>query len=154
MSRSHQEGKNHKVNTILSTRLKEKLEKIQQILNTLTEESSKGTLIVVEGRKDQEALRYLEITGPILTAKTGGKTFTETVQEIEKTQPRKAILLLDFDRRGREGTKRLKQELEKTKIAPNLKFWQDLSALLGRDVQCVESLPAYIQTLRRKAAVL
>jgi 5S rRNA maturation endonuclease (ribonuclease M5) len=57
---------------------------------------------------------------------------------------------LDFDRRGREGTKRLKQDLEHAKIVPNLKFWRELKALLGREIQCVEGLTSYMATLRLK----
>ncbi len=138
----------------MSTRLKKKYEKLDQTIKALAEESANGTLIVVEGKKDQQALRNLDIVGPILTAKTGGKTFTQTSQEIAESNPKEVILLLDFDRRGKEGINRLKQDLEKTKITPNLKFWQDLSALLKHDVQCVESIPAYLQTLQAKAEPL
>lgn len=136
----------------MSTRLHEKLEKIQKVIEGLAEESAKGTLIVVEGKKDKEALRTLEILGPALTAKTGGKSFMETVQSIEQTNVRKVILLLDFDRRGKEGTSRLKHDLEIAKITPNLRFWRDLASLLKNDVHCVEGIPAYLRTLREKTA--
>ena len=97
-----------------------------------------------------QALRNLGITGSILTVKTGGKSFTEALHEIEKTRALEVILLLDFDRRGKEGTKRLKQNLEHAKIKPNLRFWQEFSALFGHEIQCIESLTAYIETLKRK----
>jgi 5S rRNA maturation endonuclease (ribonuclease M5) len=61
-------------------------------------------------------------------------------------------LLLDFDRRGKEATRRLKQDLERAKVKPNLQFWQGLQALLSRDVQCIESLTSYLQTLAQKTA--
>jgi 5S rRNA maturation endonuclease (ribonuclease M5) len=134
----------------LSTRLREKQEKIQQILDALAEESAKGTLIIVEGKKDVEALRSFGVTGPVLSVKTGGKSFTEALQEIEQTGASEVILLLDFDRRGKEGTNRLKQNLERAKTKPNLKFWRELSALLAREIQCIESLNSYLETLQRK----
>jgi 5S rRNA maturation endonuclease (ribonuclease M5) len=134
----------------LSTRLREKQEKIQQILDALAEESAKGTLIIVEGKKDVEALRSFGVTGPVLTVKTGGKSFTEALHEIEQTGASEVILLLDFDRRGKEGTNRLKQNLERAKIKPDLKFWRELSALLAREIQCIESLNSYLETLQRK----
>jgi 5S rRNA maturation endonuclease (ribonuclease M5) len=134
----------------LSTRLREKQEKIQQILDALAEESAKGTLIIVEGKKDVEALRSFGVTGPVLSVKTGGKSFTEALHEIEQTGASEVILLLDFDRRGKEGTNRLKQNLERAKTKPNLKFWHALSALLGREIQCIESLNSYLETLQRK----
>jgi 5S rRNA maturation endonuclease (ribonuclease M5) len=134
----------------LSTHLKDKEEKIQQIIAKLTEESAKGTLIVVEGKKDAETLRALGVEGLVLTVKTGGKSFLDAEAEIEQSGTRKVVLLLDFDRRGREGTKRLKLDLERMKIKPNIKFWQELHGLVGREVQCIEGLPSYLETLKNK----
>jgi len=137
----------------LSTHLKEKEEKIEQIIATLTEDSAKGKPIIVEGKKDAQALCQLGVCGRILTVKTGGKSFLEATVEIEKLGVSEVILLLDFDRRGREGTKRLKQALERLRIKPNSKYWRALFGLLGTEVQCVESLPSYIETLRSKTAI-
>jgi 5S rRNA maturation endonuclease (ribonuclease M5) len=134
----------------LSTRLREKEEKILKSLEALAAESAKGTPIVVEGKKDVEALRGLGVEGAMVTAKTGGKDFLDVVSEIERMGAGEAVLLLDFDRRGRQGTKRLMRDLEHAKIAPNLKFWNEFRALLGREVQCVESLTSYMATLRLK----
>jgi len=118
----------------------------------LAEESTKGTPIVVEGQKDAETLRDLGVTGTVLTVKTGGKSFLDAVSEIETIGVPEVILLLDFDRRGKEGTKRLKQSLERAKIKPNVKFWHALSALVGNEIQCIESLTAYLCTLRAKVS--
>jgi 2,5-diamino-6-(ribosylamino)-4(3H)-pyrimidinone 5'-phosphate reductase len=134
----------------LSTRLKEKEEKILRILDVLVEESAKGTPIVVEGKKDVETLRAFGVEGTVISVKTGGKSFLDVISEIEQTGAAEVVLFLDFDRRGREGTKRLKQNLERAKIKPNIKFWRELSALLGKEIQCVESLIAYMETLRAK----
>jgi len=134
----------------LSTRLKEKEEKILQVLEALAEESAKGKPIVVEGKKDVDALRALGAASTVITVKTGGKSFLDAVSEIEKTGASEVILFLDFDRRGKEGTKRLKQSLERAKIKPNVKFWRELSALVGKEIQCIESLTGYLDTLRAK----
>jgi 5S rRNA maturation endonuclease (ribonuclease M5) len=135
---------------VLSTHLKEKEEKIQFIITKLTEESAKGKPIVVEGKKDAQALYELGLNGPILTVKTGGKSFLEATVEIEKLGAREVILLLDFDRRGREGTKWVQETLERAKIKVNIKFWHELQALVGREIQCIESLTAYLNTLQEK----
>jgi 5S rRNA maturation endonuclease (ribonuclease M5) len=134
----------------LSTRLKEKEEKIMAILAALAEEAAKGTPVIVEGKKDIEALHALGVEGTALSAKTGGKSFLDVVSEIEQKSTSEVILLLDFDRRGKEATKRFKQNLERAKIKPNITFWRALSALLGKEIQCVESLTAYLATLRTK----
>jgi len=89
----------------------------------------------------------------MLTVKTGGKSFLDAVSEIEKLSVPEVILLLDFDRRGKEGTKHLKHSLESGKIKPDVKFWRKLSALVGKEVQCIEGLTAYMVTLRSKIGV-
>ncbi|MCW4053462.1 MAG: toprim domain-containing protein [Candidatus Bathyarchaeota archaeon] len=134
----------------MSTRLKEKEEKILKILEKLAEESAKGKPIVVEGRKDIDTLRALGVNGTVLTVKTGGKSFLDVVCEIEKMGVPEVILFLDFDRRGKEGTKLLKQSLERAKIKNNTKLWRALSTSVGKEIQCVESLTAYLQTLNQK----
>ena len=119
----------------------------------LAEESANGTPIIVEGKKDLDALRAADITGPVLTLKTGGKTFTDALREIENTGATEVILFMDFDRRGKENTRRLKQDLEHAGVSPNLKFWQALSALLQREIQCIESLTSCMENLRKRADV-
>ena len=136
----------------MSTKFNEKQEKIQQILSKLTDASAKGKPIMVEGKKDEQALRTLGICGLVLTVKTGGKSFLEAITEIENLRIREVVLLLDFDRRGKEGTLRLKQDLERTKIKVNTRYWDDLKALVGRDIRCIESLSSYLLTLEQKAA--
>jgi 2,5-diamino-6-(ribosylamino)-4(3H)-pyrimidinone 5'-phosphate reductase len=134
----------------LSTHLQEKEEKILRVLECLAEESAKGTPIVVEGKNDIEALRILGIEGTIISAKTGGKTILDVILEVEKLTPKEVIMLLDFDRRGKELTKRLKQNLEKAKTKINLTFWNRLLELVGTEVKDVEGLATYMETLKRK----
>lgn len=138
----------------MSTHLKEKEEKIQNLLERLIEESAEGTPIVVEGKKDIETLRALGVQGRIVSAKTGGKSRLDVISEMEKTGAHEVILLLDFDRRGKEWSKILKEHLERAKIRPNLKFWNELQGLVSREVKDIEGLTSYIETLKRKAQVL
>ncbi|MEM2972386.1 MAG: toprim domain-containing protein [Candidatus Bathyarchaeia archaeon] len=134
----------------MSARLKAKEEKILKILEQLNEESTAGKLIIVEGEKDIKTLRTLGIEGKIIMAKAGGKSLLDVVSEIEEMGTCQVILLLDFDRRGRELMKKLKQQLEKTGINPNLLFWRELSALLSREVKDIEGLSTYMENLKRK----
>ena len=136
----------------MSTHLEDRMEKIELLLKQLAEESAKGEPIVVEGKKDLVALRELGVSGAILTVKTGGKSFLQATVEIEALGSGEIILLLDFDRRGREGAKRLQESLERGKMKVNVKFWRELHSLVGREVSCIESLPAYIATIQQKAA--
>ena len=134
----------------MSTKLKEKEEKIRQIITKLVEESAKGKPIVVEGKKDEQALRILGVNGVIVTVKTGGKSFLHATTEIETLGAQEVILFLDFDRRGKEGTLRLQRDLERSKIRINVRFWRELRALAGREMQCIESITSYLSTLQEK----
>jgi 5S rRNA maturation endonuclease (ribonuclease M5) len=134
----------------LSTHQKDRLEKIEQIIAKLVETAAKGKPIVVEGRKDAEALEQLGIKGTVFSVKTAGKSFLEATAEIEASGADEVILLLDFDRRGKEGMKRLQQDLERGKIKVNVRFWLELKGLVGHEVQCIESLPSYLATAQQK----
>jgi 5S rRNA maturation endonuclease (ribonuclease M5) len=135
----------------LSTRLKQKQEKLEQLITKLAEEAAKGKPIIVEGKKDAQALKELGVNGTIVTVKTGGKSFLEATLEIERLGVGTVVLLLDFDRRGKEGTLRLKRDLERAKIKVNTRFWWELQVLVGREIQCIESWPSYLGTLQQKA---
>jgi 5S rRNA maturation endonuclease (ribonuclease M5) len=135
----------------LSTRLKEKQEKLENLIAKLAEDAAKGKPIVVEGKKDAQALQDLGVNGTIVTVKTGGKSFLQATVEIEKLGVDAVVLFLDFDRRGKEGTLRLKRDLERAKIKVDTRFWRELEALVGREIQCIESLPAYLSTLQQKS---
>jgi 5S rRNA maturation endonuclease (ribonuclease M5) len=85
--------------------------------------------------------------------KAGGKSFLEAVAEIEALGVQEVILLLDFDRRGREGTERLQRDLERLKIKVNVRFRRELRGLVGHEVQCIESLPVYLETALKKSGL-
>ena len=134
----------------MSTHLKDKEEKILQVLECLAEESAKGTPIIVEGKNDIEALKVLGVEGKIISAKTGGKSILDVISEVEKCTAKEVIMLLDIDRRGKEWTKRLKQNLENAKTKIDLTFWSRLLALVGTEVKDIEGLATYMETLKRK----
>lgn len=118
-------------------------------MEQISEETAKGKPLIVEGKRDVEALKKLAVEGKVITAKAG-KTFLELIAEIEETKAKEVILLLDFDRRGKELTKNLRQHLEKTGIKLNVTFWLELLNLVGREVKDVEGLAAYMETLKSK----
>jgi 5S rRNA maturation endonuclease (ribonuclease M5) len=135
----------------LSTKTEKRLERIQKLLERLEKQSVKGTPIVVEGKNDVQALHWLGITGDIILAKTSGKSFLDVLSEIEKKERSEVILLFDFDRRGKEWTRRMARRLEGVKITPNLLFWRMLLGLVGRDVKDIEGLATYVETLKNRS---
>jgi len=85
-----------------------------------------------------------------MCAKTAGKSRLDLLGQIEEGSFREVILLFDFDRRGREWTDTVKENLERAKVKPNLEFSNDLKVLVGREVKDIEGLASYIETLREK----
>jgi len=134
----------------LPKNLRKRQEKIQEILEYLAEESKKGIPIIVEGKKDVETLRTLQVEGEIIAAKTGRKSRLDVISQIEEAGTKEIILMLDFDRRGKEWTKHLTAYLERTRIKPNVTFWNELCAVVRREVKDIEGLATYMETLERK----
>lgn len=134
----------------MSTKTEKKLEQINKLLERLESRSAKGIPIVVEGRKDLHSLQILGISGDVIFAKTSGKSFLDVLSEIEQKGKPEVILLLDFDRPGKEWTMRLSSCLERMKITPNLLFWRTLHGLVGRDVKDIEGLATYLGNLKTK----
>jgi len=133
-----------------STHMEKTTERLLELLDRLAAESAKGTPIVVEGQNDVDTLRKLEVEGDIIPAKTSGKSFLDVIGEVEKKGKREVIILMDFDRRGIEWTKRLTQHLERMRIKSNLLFWNKLRNLVGREVKDVEGLASYVETLKER----
>jgi 5S rRNA maturation endonuclease (ribonuclease M5) len=134
----------------MSGHLERKMEEMQHIIEDLIAEATNGTPIIVEGPRDRESLERLEVKGDVISVKTSGKTLLDTLQEIEDRNKDEVILLMDFDRRGKEMTARLIKNLEKSRIKTNLVFWKKLSSLVRRDVKDIEGLATYLQTLNKK----
>ena len=134
----------------MSTNLENKLEGILKVLDNLAYEASRGVPIIVEGKKDVEALAKLNVKGKIIAVKALKRNFLSVLNEAENLGKKEVILLLDFDRRGKEWTKRLSTWFEKTKIKANTVFWREIFGLLRRDVKDIEGLPAYIETLKKR----
>lgn len=133
----------------MTTRLQEKKEKLAKILESLATESKSGIPIVVEGKKDIKTLRSLGIKGIFITTKTQGKSFLDVISEIKQINSSNVILLLDFDKRGKQGTKYLQENLEHHKIKYDLSYWHKLMALTSKEIQFIESLNVYLLNLNK-----
>ncbi len=131
-------------------RLRDRDDKINKVLDFLREESARGIPILVEGRNDAATLKTLDIEGSIVAVKTGGRSLLQVVSDLEERNVKETILLMDFDRRGKQATNRLRKNLEHSGIKVNLQSWKMLLSLVGRDLQCLEGLGTYLENLKLK----
>nr|MDO8134349.1 toprim domain-containing protein [Candidatus Njordarchaeum guaymaensis] len=86
-----------------------KIERISDVLTELSDYSSEGIPILVEGMKDEQALKDLGVEGRIIKTRTQGKKIFELAEELASY--RRVIVLTDFDQEGEELAKEIARHL-------------------------------------------
>ncbi len=100
---------------------KRDIEKAREIIDELAEEQ--GAVIIVEGKRDKEALVSLGIeSGRIMTL---SGSIQETSEKAAR-KSKKAIVLTDYDRTGRAIAGKLKRCLVSEGVNPNFEFRRKL----------------------------
>lgn len=86
-----------------------KIDNILNLVTELTEYSSEGVPILVEGKKDELALKELGVGGRIIRVRQYGKRLFELVEELASY--RAVIILTDFDQEGEKLADELSRRL-------------------------------------------
>ncbi len=122
----------------------ETLEELTVILDELKERSH-SEVVLVEGQKDRAALTVLGIDGEIMQVQGPNSIFT-TAEKLAR-EGREAIVLTDWDRKGGQLARLLRQGLK----ANGVRFDDDLRLrlvlLVKADIKDIESLPAFFTRL-------
>ncbi len=126
----------------------ERLEETLEVVDELAE-LSKETPVIVEGRRDVEALGLLGVKSNIITLSKGVSlvTFCEAVSRDWPS----VVLLTDWDRKGGQLARRLKEAFEANGTKVNDSIRRELVILAKKDIKDVESLPAFVMRLRTLA---
>jgi 5S rRNA maturation endonuclease (ribonuclease M5) len=122
----------------------EVLEEIEEALTELMHENE-HVPVIVEGEKDEEALRKLGLTGRIIRLNTGVSLsdFCDKVSASYKT----VILLIDWDRKGGRLFSMLKKHF-RGRVKCNTTY-RDVFAKRCM-IRTVEGLPSWILTLKKR----
>jgi 5S rRNA maturation endonuclease (ribonuclease M5) len=123
-----------------------RLEKLRKLLDQISYESQKGSVIVVEGIRDRDSLRKIGIEGRIQCLQSSRKNTVGFAEELHDVSD--VIVLTDFDRKGVFLAKRLARTLTAEGIRSNLVLWRELRGLTRSDIRSVEELPKYYQRLQ------
>ncbi len=123
-----------------------RFEKLQKLIDRISYESQKGVVIIVEGNRDRDALRKMNITGRILCLQSSRKNAVAFVEGLDGVED--VIVLTDFDREGVFLAKRLARLLNAQSIRSDLILWRDLRRLARSDIRSIEELPKYYQRLQ------
>jgi 5S rRNA maturation endonuclease (ribonuclease M5) len=125
----------------------ERLEKLEELILQLKNQSNEGNVIIVEGQRDRRALRKLGITGPIeLGTKKSLLLFCE---ELARTY-RNAIILTDWDRTGNRQAELMEQYLIAANVKVNTDIREKIQNLVQKRIKDVESLHTHISNLKKE----
>jgi 5S rRNA maturation endonuclease (ribonuclease M5) len=126
-----------------------KMEETQKLFDELRNMSKAGTPIIVEGRRDEAALRRLDVSGTIYCLKARGETRHDFLDHLDGAT--EAIVLTDFDREGKKLETWLYKELSQRGVKSDLKLWSRIRSLARTEVRSVEELPAFVRALQHRA---
>jgi 5S rRNA maturation endonuclease (ribonuclease M5) len=123
----------------------ETVERLRSFIGMLNEESEKGSVIVVEGKRDAEALSRVGFTGSpaVFHHFKGIADFLDNHDGTDK----KMILLLDMDRTGKYLTSRLVSQLQSRRHSVSLSYKRALARITNGKVRHVEDLVTYAPRL-------
>ncbi|MDD5472704.1 MAG: toprim domain-containing protein [Candidatus Methanoperedens sp.] len=123
----------------------ERLEKLEELILELQELADGGAIIVVEGRKDVDSLRFLGIKGEIrLSSQQPLLEFTELLSKSGK----EIVLLTDWDKKGGMVAHKIIQHLLAYGIMPNTQIRAKIRTLTKKRIKDIESLNNHVNKLR------
>ncbi len=126
-----------------------KMEETEKVFDELRSMSESGTPIIVEGRRDEAALRKLGIKGRIYCLKARGESRHDFLERLNGTSD--AIVLTDFDREGKKLETWLYKELSQRGVKSDLKIWSRMRSLARTEIHSVEELPKFVRALEHRA---
>ena len=121
-----------------------RLEEILKVLGRLKELST-DHVILVEGRKDREALAYLGISGDVFQIQSSGGP--SAAAEYVESRGGKAVILTDWDRRGGNLAAALRDILGRDNPDIDGSVREDLSRLSRHYIKDVEALDSLVDRL-------
>lgn len=121
-----------------------RLEEILKVLGRLKELSA-DHVILVEGRKDREALAYLGISGDVFQIQSSGGP--SAAAEYVESRGGKAVILTDWDRRGGNLAAALCDILGRDNPDIDGSVREDLSRLSRHYIKDVEALDSLVDRL-------
>lgn len=121
----------------------ERVEKLKEVFEALYE-VNKTVPVIVEGKRDSEALKKLGLIGEIIILHRGNNLY-EFCEEIAERHER-VVLLLDWDERGESLYRFLSSHL-KGHWEAYANFREILKILCQKDIKDIESIPRFIRNL-------
>ena len=120
--------------------------RLSRIVEELSSCVEQGMPILIEGKKDEEALRELGINGNIIKVSGSGLKLFEIAEIAVKTSS-KVIILTDFDKKGDILAKKLSEDIQSLGSHPDLNIRKNIIKITRRYIKDIESLPKHMKQL-------
>jgi 5S rRNA maturation endonuclease (ribonuclease M5) len=118
-------------------------------LSNLIEElkifGEQGIPVLIEGQKDEKALKELGVNGNFIKVSGSGLKLFE-IAEIA-AQSARVVILTDFDRKGNELAKRLSEDIQSLGSHPDLRLRKIIMGITRRYIKDIQSLPRHMEQL-------
>jgi 5S rRNA maturation endonuclease (ribonuclease M5) len=117
------------------------VERLRTFVEMLNEEYERGSVIVVEGKRDAAALAKVGFTGSpaVFHHFKGIADFLDS----HESERKKMILLLDMDRTGKYLTRKIVSQLQSRRHSVTLFYKNSLVKITNGKVRHVEDLATY-----------
>ena len=121
------------------------LEALEELISALKEASDRGAVIIVEGMRDEKALRALGIEGPVIMA---SRRPALDLAERAARRYSEVVILTDWDEKGDEIAYNLKRHLRSAGARFDVDIRGRLRRLVKKEIKDVESLSRYVEKMR------
>ncbi|WP_321429303.1 toprim domain-containing protein [uncultured Methanolobus sp.] len=122
-----------------------RMEQMDKLLDELQDFVNKGSIIVVEGKRDVIALKSLGICGEFQLATH--HSLVNFSEDLSKTG-KQVVILTDWDRRGNILADKLVKNLQSLGSNPDTRIRDLIISLVQKEIKDIESLPGYVEKLR------
>lgn len=122
------------------------LKKLSCIIEDLKICAEQGMPILIEGKKDENALKKLGINGTFIKVSGSGLKLFEIAEKSVKLSS-KIVILTDFDKKGEQLAKRLAEDIQSLGSYPNLDIRRKIKGITRKFIKDIESLPRHMEQL-------
>jgi dTMP kinase len=123
----------------------ERLEELEKVFEEL-EHDSESAPIIVEGAQDVAAMKRLGIHKNVMAVNRGMSIFS--FAEMISRRYEQAIVLTDWDRRGGQLARALKEALQANGVSVNDRHRTQIVILSKKEIKDIQSLPRFVERLR------
>ena len=123
-----------------------RLENIEEILAELVLLAGENAVLIVEGKRDVQALNRLGVKGHFeIATQRSLSNFCENISRMNK----KVVILTDWDRRGNLLMLKMTKHFHSFGVNPNTLLRERLLSIVQKEIKDVESLHTFVVKLRQ-----